>query len=164
MRQLLGPRNHETTEQAVVGTPAVAWLGIVEFLNGYGFLLLSHDPWEWWSLGVGKLCSLQHSISMLILALVMGQTLISFHGYSMAYIFCVLALCYRTRMQKLKISSHLHHLNLSFLLRQCMYFVWLFMFLQVKLLPKPVCVYLSNSCRCNRPRTPWQQEETHVSL
>ena len=38
--------NHEATGWVVPGPFLVAKLGIMWFLNGYGFLLLSHDSWE----------------------------------------------------------------------------------------------------------------------
>ena len=48
---------------------AVAELGIMQFLNGNGFLLLSHDPWKCVSPGVGKshISICQHPFSPLIL-------------------------------------------------------------------------------------------------
>ena len=56
----------------VPGAPTVTLLGIMQLLNGYGFLLLSHDPWKWGSLDAGKLCISQNPFSSLILTLVMG--------------------------------------------------------------------------------------------
>ena len=50
----------------------VAELGIMRFLNRYGFLLLSHDSWEGGLLCVGKSRISQHPFSPLILTLVMG--------------------------------------------------------------------------------------------
>ncbi len=70
MRQPLGHKNHEATGWVVPGAPAVAVLGIMTFLNGYGFLLLSHDPYEGEMLGVGKSCISQHPSSPLIVTLV----------------------------------------------------------------------------------------------
>ena len=46
----------------VPGTQARARLGNKKFLIGYGFLLLSHDPWEWGSLRIRKLCNSQHPL------------------------------------------------------------------------------------------------------
>ena len=36
--------NHDVTGRVVPGAPAFAELEFMQFLNGYGFLLLSHDP------------------------------------------------------------------------------------------------------------------------
>ena len=43
-------RNHGDTGRVAPGALAVA-----KFLIGYGFLLLSHDSWDWRSLGVGTI-------------------------------------------------------------------------------------------------------------
>ena len=53
----------------VLGAQTVAELGIMQFLNGYWFLLLSHGPREWGSLGVGPLQNSQDPLSPLILTL-----------------------------------------------------------------------------------------------
>ena len=53
MRQLLGPRNHEATDRVVREALATARLvGIMRFLNGYGFLLFlmthrNEGHWVW---------------------------------------------------------------------------------------------------------------------
>ena len=39
--------NLEAAGLAVSGVPAIAELGIMRFLNGYGLLFLSYDAWEW---------------------------------------------------------------------------------------------------------------------
>ena len=55
IRQLSGPRNHKAKDCIVPGAHVVVEFGIMQFLGGYGFLLLCYDPWEWESLRVGKL-------------------------------------------------------------------------------------------------------------
>ena len=68
------PVSHSQCGFAVPGASAVAKLEIMRFINRYGFLLLSCDPWEWESLGVGKSHNSQHPIYPVILTLVMGET------------------------------------------------------------------------------------------
>ena len=52
MRQLLGSRKCKTAGWVVPGTLVVNELRIMQILNAYEFLLLSHDPWEWWLLDI----------------------------------------------------------------------------------------------------------------
>ena len=58
----------------VPGDATTVMLEIMQFLKRYEFLLLSHDPWEWGSLGVEKLCNSLHPLFLLVLTLVMGLT------------------------------------------------------------------------------------------
>ncbi len=71
-------RNHTTPNEATIGDPEpcghrprgswslmVAKLGIKPLVNEYGLLVLSHDPWKWGSLGVGKWCNSHHPLSTL---------------------------------------------------------------------------------------------------
>ncbi len=59
MRQLSGSRNHKAIGQVSPGTLTVAQLEIMRFLNGYGFLLLSHNAMGMRLMDVGKLCNSQ---------------------------------------------------------------------------------------------------------
>ena len=50
----------------------ICYIGNYVISHGYGCLLLSQDPLEWKSLGVGKSRNSQHPFSTLILTLVIG--------------------------------------------------------------------------------------------
>ena len=63
---------HTYTHPLVPGVPVVAKLEIMQFLNGYGYLLLSHSPWEWGSLSVGISHNItEHPFTSPLLTLVM---------------------------------------------------------------------------------------------
>ena len=70
-QQPLGTRNHQAAGRQFLNRPMVA-SGIMWICNEYVFLLVSHDPWEWVSLGVGKPCNSQHPLPSLISTPVLG--------------------------------------------------------------------------------------------